>query len=91
MDSALTFRLCAAVFVLAVLGLALFQARPGRQAPGDVSPPAPAAALSDDPLRARQRRCQALGAAGAQDAECLATWAESRRRFIGEKTLSEER
>lgn len=35
-----------------------------------------------DPLLAELRRCQALGAAGAEDRACLAVWAENRRRFF---------
>ncbi|NKX16701.1 putative entry exclusion protein TrbK-alt [Brucella pseudogrignonensis] len=36
-----------------------------------------------DPLREGQRRCQQLGTTAANDAECLAVWAESRDRFLG--------
>ncbi|WEX09217.1 putative entry exclusion protein TrbK-alt [Chelativorans sp. AA-79] len=36
-----------------------------------------------DPLRLEQRRCQALGEAAANDADCLRTWAETRDRFLG--------
>ena len=35
-----------------------------------------------DPLRAELVRCQSLGAAGADDHECLRAWAENRRRFL---------
>ena len=35
-----------------------------------------------DPLAAELRRCQLLGAAGANDALCLRTWAEKRSRFF---------
>ena len=35
-----------------------------------------------DPLPAELRRCQALGAAGANDAACLRAWAENRSRFF---------
>lgn len=35
-----------------------------------------------DPLPAELRRCQALGAAGANDAMCLRAWAENRSRFF---------
>ena len=35
-----------------------------------------------DPLPAKLRRCQALGAAGANDAMCLQAWAENRSRFF---------
>lgn len=36
-----------------------------------------------DLLREGQRRCQRLGEAAANDAECLALWAETRDRFLG--------
>ena len=35
-----------------------------------------------DPLQAELRRCQAIGAAGANDAMCLRAWAENRSRFF---------
>ena len=35
-----------------------------------------------DPLVAEMRRCQLLGEPGANDAGCLAAWAENRRRFL---------
>ena len=35
-----------------------------------------------DPLPAELRRCQAIGAAGANDAACLRAWAENRSRFF---------
>tara|TARA_R110000772_G_scaffold31812_6_gene78213 strand:- start:4032 stop:4391 length:360 start_codon:yes stop_codon:yes gene_type:complete len=35
-----------------------------------------------DPVRSELRRCQNLGAAGADDARCLKAWAEMRSRFF---------
>ena len=35
-----------------------------------------------DPVRSELRRCQALGAAGADDKRCLNAWAEMRSRFF---------
>ena len=35
-----------------------------------------------DPLPAELRRCQSIGAAGANDAMCLRAWAENRSRFF---------
>lgn len=52
----------------------------------DVSIPAPSTRSLQppaDPLREGQRRCQRLGEAGANDAECLRVWAETRDRFLG--------
>lgn len=38
---------------------------------------------SVDPLRENLRRCQQMGEAAVSDAGCLATWAQSRDRFLG--------
>lgn len=35
-----------------------------------------------DPVRSELRRCQNLGAAGADDARCLKAWAVTRSRFF---------
>ena len=42
----------------------------------------PAVMRPVDPLTAEFTRCQALGEAGARDPQCLAAWAENRRRFL---------
>ncbi len=46
--------------------------------PGRPSPSQP-----EDPLRAEQRRCQRMGEAAAEDADCLRVWAVTRDRFLG--------
>lgn len=46
--------------------------------PGRQNQPQP-----EDPLREGQRRCQRMGEAAADDAHCLAIWAETRDRFLG--------
>ncbi|SFX98214.1 conjugative transfer region protein TrbK [Paracoccus pantotrophus] len=38
---------------------------------------------AEDPLRESQRRCQRMGEAAAEDADCLRVWAETRDRFLG--------
>src|SRR5690606_10837941 len=43
---------------------------------------APSDESDDDPVRRELRRCQKLGAAGADDARCLRAWAEMRSRFF---------
>ena len=45
--------------------------------------PAPALQPPSDPLRATLRRCQQLGEAAMNEADCLAAWATSRDRFLG--------
>ena len=47
---------------------------------------APALQPPTDPLRATLRRCQQLGEAASNEAECLAAWAQSRDRFLGRPT-----
>ncbi len=81
MDGKMLARLGAVVFVaIAVTATAIDMARK------DEPPaPRPASALQPppDPLRETLRRCQRLGEAAANDADCLAAWAESRDRFLG--------
>ena len=47
------------------------------------APSAPSLQPPTDPLREGQHRCQRLGEAAANDAECLHIWAETRDRFHG--------
>jgi conjugative transfer region protein TrbK len=60
----------------------------------DVAPPnrpSPAIGVETprtDPLRESLVRCQGIGEAATRDPDCLAAWAENRRRFLG---LSEGR
>lgn len=64
----------------ALCGLAaLLAARKGEELRS--SPPA-IQSVSSDPLVAEMRRCQLLGEPGAHDPDCLAAWAENRRRFL---------
>lgn len=81
MDTKLLARVGAIAFVAVAITMTAIELR------GDKTPPAPAPAPAAstpqvDPLRAALIRCQAIGQAGAGDAECLRTWAESRRRFL---------
>jgi len=40
---------------------------------------------SQDPLASELRRCSGIGEAGPRDPGCLKAWAESRRRFLGQR------
>ncbi|WP_285295615.1 putative entry exclusion protein TrbK-alt [Aureimonas altamirensis] len=81
MDGKVLARLGAVVFVaLAVTAAAIDMAREDEQIE---LRSAPVIEPSVDPLRQGQRRCQQLGEAAAQDAECLRVWAETRNRFLG--------
>jgi conjugative transfer region protein TrbK len=81
MDGKILARLGALVFIaIAVTATAIDMARKDEPS---ASPPAPALQPPTDPLRESLRRCQQLGEAAANDADCLAAWAESRDRFLG--------
>ncbi len=72
-----------AAIILAAVALtatAVQMTRGVRDAPARMEP---ALAPAEDPLRAEQRRCQAMGEAAARDPGCLAVWAETRDRFLG--------
>ena len=81
-DTRLLARIGAIVFVaIAITMTAIEMAR----APGPPREEPPAVAdisAATDPLLIELRRCQALGAAGASDTDCLRAWAENRRRFL---------
>ena len=81
MDGKMLARLGAVVFVaIAVTATAIDMARKDEPS---APPAAPAIQPPADPLREAQRRCQQMGEAAANDAECLAVWAETRDRFLG--------
>ena len=46
------------------------------------SPLATLSAPTGDPLAAELARCQAIGMAAQNDADCASAWAENRRRFF---------
>lgn len=78
-------RIAAIVFVaLAITAAAIDMVRRDRAAPSPSSQPGIIETPVPDPLRERLARCQELGEAAAGDAECLAAWAENRRRFLGQ-------
>lgn len=81
MDGKMLARLGAVVFIaIAVTATAIDMARKDEPS---APPAAPALQPSADPLRETLRRCQQRGEAAANDAGCLAAWAESRDRFLG--------
>ncbi|MBV9840617.1 MAG: putative entry exclusion protein TrbK-alt [Sphingomonadaceae bacterium] len=63
-----------------VAGMAFMAVKEAETPGGDE--PRPVALRPVDPLTAEFARCQALGEAGARDPQCLAAWAENRRRFL---------
>lgn len=85
MDGKILARLGAVIFVaLAITATVIDMTRP-KPAPVETSLPS-VATPATDPLRDELARCQLLGAAGANDADCLKTWAENRRRFLAPHT-----
>ena len=81
METKAIARIGAAAFVGVVITMTALQMR---AAPAP-SPETEIITLDEegvDPLPAELRRCQAIGAAGANDAMCLRAWAENRSRFF---------
>jgi len=83
MDGKTLARIGAVVFVaIAVTATAIEMTRKGDR---QNSPVTQAHSLPEqDPLGAELARCSGMGEAGARDPSCLKTWAENRRRFLGE-------
>ena len=83
MDGKTLARIGAVVFVaIAVTATAIEMTRKGDR---QNSPVAQAHSLPEqDPLGAELARCSGMGEAGARDPSRLKTWAENRRRFLGE-------
>lgn len=79
MSARLGFRMAAAGFALLAIFVAVLQAH--RPAPAPAAPPA--APPPPRPVDAQLARCQAIGAAGAQDPACLKAWNAARTRFLG--------
>ncbi|CAN7476869.1 putative entry exclusion protein TrbK-alt [Caulobacter sp. LjRoot300] len=79
MSARLGFRLAAAGFALLAILVAALQAR----RPAPVSAPPAATIQQPRPIDARLARCQAIGAEGAQDPDCLKAWNDARTRFLG--------
>ncbi|ABL68268.1 putative entry exclusion protein TrbK-alt [Paracoccus denitrificans] len=81
MEGKAMVRLIAILFLAIVMTVTLIR----MERAGDL-PPLPgrqSQSQPEDPLREGQRRCQRMGAAAAEDAECLRIWAETRDRFLG--------
>lgn len=82
MDTKLFARIGAVIFVAIAITMTAIEMSRSQQARTEEPRVAPAAVLTDDPLRIELRRCQLLGAAGGSDPDCLRAWAENRRRFL---------
>lgn len=81
MEPKLLARIGAIIFVaIAVTMTAIEMSRAPE--PSREEPVAQIETAGTDSLLAELRRCQMLGAAGAEDRDCLRAWAENRRRFF---------
>lgn len=81
MEGKMLARIAAIIFVaIAITATVIEMTRDEVSAP---SPSIPAFDPPLDDLRSWQRRCQQMGEAAANNAECLAIWAETRDRFLG--------
>ncbi|SFD63253.1 conjugative transfer region protein TrbK [Bosea sp. CRIB-10] len=81
MDSKMLARVGAILFVAVAITATVIELTREDDAPA--SERVRALRPETDPLREGQRRCQQLGQAAANDAECLRVWAETRDRFLG--------
>lgn len=82
MDSKLFARIGAVIFIAIAITMTAIEMARVPEAPRDAAPPARSEVQPNDPLLLELRRCQALGAEGASDRDCLRAWAENRRRFL---------
>ena len=81
MQGNLPIRIAAFVFVaIAITAGLIDMVRDEDPAPVSAAPELLPAA---DPLHAALQRCQGLGEAAGDDADCLAAWAQLRDRFLG--------
>ncbi|AMG74224.1 MULTISPECIES: putative entry exclusion protein TrbK-alt [Alphaproteobacteria] len=84
MDGKMLARLGAIVFVAAAITATVIELT--RKEDATASSPVRLHQPASDPLRGGQRRCQQLGQAAANDADCLRVWAETRDRFLGRQS-----
>jgi conjugative transfer region protein TrbK len=89
MSARLTFRLGAIGLAVLAITVAILQARHQTSAPPASTPPI--AAGRTPPDRRALEHCQVLGAAGAEDPECLRLWADQRARFLGVPPTRQDR
>ena len=81
MEGKVLARIAAIIFVAVAITAGIIQMN--REDKAGPAPAAPALQPPAYPLRLGQRRCQEMGEAAANDAECLRVWSETRDRFLG--------
>lgn len=85
MDSKVLIQIGAIVFVAIAFTVAVIDlARRDDPATTAPTPTIGADGARTDPLREKLARCQALGETATRDPDCLAAWADNRRRFLGQ-------
>lgn len=85
MDGKVLTRIGAIVFVSVAMTAAVIEmARRDAPAPNRPAPAIGVETPRTDPLRESLIRCQGIGEAATRDPDCLAAWAENRRRFLGQ-------
>ena len=82
MDGKILARIGAIVFVAVAVTATVIEMTRRDEPAREESAPVLAPQMLD-PLREGRRRCQQMGEAAANDAECLSVWAETRDRFLG--------
>ncbi|MCA0046264.1 putative entry exclusion protein TrbK-alt [Mesorhizobium sp. B283B1A] len=84
MDGKILARIGAVVFIAVALTVTAIE-----MSSKNDEPDAPAmrdrSIASQDPLASELRRCSGIGEASPRDPGCLRAWAESRRRFLGQR------
>jgi conjugative transfer region protein TrbK len=84
MDGKMLTKLGAIIFVaFATTATAIDLTRNNQPATTQRGPVVDPQTPHDDPLRDTLARCQGLGEAATSNNDCLAAWAENRRRFLG--------
>jgi conjugative transfer region protein TrbK len=84
MDGKLLARIGAVVFIAAALTVTAIEMSSKDDEP-DALATRDRSIASQDPLAGELRRCSGIGEAGPRDPGCLKAWAESRRRFLGQR------
>ena len=84
MDGKILVRLGAVVFIAVALTVAAIEMSSKDDEP-DALATRDRSIASQDPLASELRGCSGIGEAGPRDPGCLKAWADSRRRFLGQR------
>ena len=84
MDAKILARVSAVVFIAVALTVTAIEMS-SKDVEPDALPMPDRSIASQDPFASELRRCSGIGEAGPRDPGCLKAWAESRRRFLGQR------